>query len=323
MTQHFRYLRYYSVSELLIAVYPSGNPMTCSAVSGTGYRWPSTRLHQSCQLFRSGFGTPRRGDCLPPLNAVALGVGHNPNSVANLSGTSVGSWYAMPFSIIPDRGQASENSAKPPSKQSCDVLHDDDSRSYFANEAIEVEPEAASCAVKTFSSACKTDILAGKSSTDSIRLYAVCVQSVCGKCSNIVINRYPAVASAQSCLRFSVKFTERDGLEAASPLQTERESADAAEQIEDAQLRHAPTPNATSGRCAGIYAATWSEEGRRARTSGAHVPSSFGSTSPFSMRRIVVSLTSAILARSARDSPAALRAGSSERGLSGSIIWTA
>ncbi len=108
----------YGVSEAFISVYPVGNPMTCSAVSGTGYRWPSTRLHQSCQLFLSGFFTPRRGDIRPPLNAVALGVGHNPNAVPKLSRTSVGSWYAMPLSIIPERGQVSENSANPPSKQS-------------------------------------------------------------------------------------------------------------------------------------------------------------------------------------------------------------
>ncbi len=31
----------------------------------------------------------------------------------------------MPFRIIPERGQVSENGAKPSTKQSCDVFHDD------------------------------------------------------------------------------------------------------------------------------------------------------------------------------------------------------
>lgn len=98
--------------------------MTCSAVSGTGYRWPSTRLHQSCQLFRSGFLTPRLGEVRPPLNAVAFGVGHNPNSVPKVSETNVGSRYAVPLCIIPERGQVSKNSVKSPSKEGCDVLHE-------------------------------------------------------------------------------------------------------------------------------------------------------------------------------------------------------
>lgn len=132
------------ISDLLVSVYPSGNPMTCSAVSGTGYRWPSTRLHQSCQLFRSGFLTPRLGEVRPPLNAVAFGVGHNPNSVAKLSGTSVGSRYAVPLSIIPERGQVSENGSESPSKQSCDVFHNDESGSNFANKAGELAPQSAS-----------------------------------------------------------------------------------------------------------------------------------------------------------------------------------
>lgn len=109
--------------------------MTCSAVSGTGYRWPRTRLHQSCQLLRSGLLTPRLGDWRPPLKAVALGVGHNPHPVPKLSGTNVGSWYAVPFRIIPERGQVAEYSSDSPSKECCDVLHTDVFGSKLANQA--------------------------------------------------------------------------------------------------------------------------------------------------------------------------------------------
>ncbi len=207
--------------------------MTCSAVSGTGYRWPSTRLHQSCQLLRSGLLTPRLGDCLPPLNAVALGVGHNPHSVPKLSGTSVGSWYAMPFSIIPDRGQASENTAKAPSKQSCDVLHDDDSRSNVANEAVVVEPQPASCAVKTFATACETNVLAGKSSNDCSRAYPVCSKSITGKFANIVIDRDTREACAQSRLRLAVELAQCDRFETASALKPKVDAPDASEQRKD------------------------------------------------------------------------------------------
>ena len=248
-------LRDYGVAELFIAVYPSGNPMTCSAVSGTGYRWPSTRLHQSCQLFRSGFGTPRLGEVLPPLNVVALGVGHNPHSVPKLSGTSVGSRYAVPLRIIPERGQVSENSPHSPSKESCDVFHDDEARSNLVNQSAIVGPEPAACAVKTRSTACATDVLAGKSSSDCIRTDPVCSQLVCGKCSNIVIDGDTQVARCQAGAGLTVVFTERDGLEPARPLQPEREAADAGEQVKKTiRLAHLSSPHeSTAARSGGGF----------------------------------------------------------------------
>jgi len=41
----------------------------------------------------------------------------------------------MPLRIVPERGQVSENSSKPPPKQCCDVLHNDVLRSYLANKS--------------------------------------------------------------------------------------------------------------------------------------------------------------------------------------------
>jgi hypothetical protein len=219
LADKLRDLRDYGVSELLIAVYPSGYPMTCSAVSGTGYRWPRTRLHQSCQLFRSGLATPRLGDVLPPLNAVALGVGHNPNSVAKLSGTNVGSWYAMPFSIIPDRGQVSENSAKSPSKQSCDVFHLDDCGSKLANQSGVFTPKPAACAVKTRATTCETDILTWESSNNCVGLNPVSTQSVGAKASNIIILGNPRIALRKDSAGLFVDLAERHGLETACTLE--------------------------------------------------------------------------------------------------------
>jgi len=236
VAEDFHDLGNYGVSELLVSVNPSGNPMTCSAVSGTGYRWPSTRLHQSCQLFRSGFLTPRRGDCLPPLNAVALGVGHNEHSVPKLSGTSVGSRYAVPFSIIPERGQVSENSANSPSKQSCDVFHEDEFGSYFANKAGELSPQSASCAFKTCATACKTNILAGKSSNDCIRENAVSSEHFCGKASNIVIDGDSRETGAQGLLRLLISFAKRYGFTQAGTRQAKVNPANTCEQAQYLQL---------------------------------------------------------------------------------------
>jgi hypothetical protein len=77
---------------------------------------------------------------LPRLFLLLSGVGNNPHPVPDVRGSNVASPYATPLRIIPERGQVSENNAKSPSKQSCDVLHDDVSRSYLANNPGELLP---------------------------------------------------------------------------------------------------------------------------------------------------------------------------------------
>ena len=78
------------------------------------------------------------------FQSLAVGVGHDPNSVSLVWCANVGSRYAMPFRIIPDLGQVSENSAKPlsviPAKQHCDVLHERDCGSSFANNSDQFAP---------------------------------------------------------------------------------------------------------------------------------------------------------------------------------------
>ena len=46
-----------------------------------------------------------------------------------------GSRYTAPFRVIPHRGQISENGSKPPNIESCDVFHDDESRSKLAHDS--------------------------------------------------------------------------------------------------------------------------------------------------------------------------------------------
>jgi hypothetical protein len=65
----------------------------------------------------------------------AVGVGNNPDPVPPVWGTNIGSAYAVPFRIIPERGKVSENVSKPSMKQCCDVLHDDVAGSYFPNNS--------------------------------------------------------------------------------------------------------------------------------------------------------------------------------------------
>ena len=55
-------------------------------------------------------------------------------------GTNGGSRYAVPFRVIPERGQVSENSAHTSNKQVCDVLHDDVAGSNLANNSGVLAP---------------------------------------------------------------------------------------------------------------------------------------------------------------------------------------
>jgi len=54
----------------------------------------------------------------------AIGVGHNPDPLAQVSGTNGGSRYAMPDRIEPERGQVSKNDSETPKSESIDVFHD-------------------------------------------------------------------------------------------------------------------------------------------------------------------------------------------------------
>jgi hypothetical protein len=82
---------------------------------------------------------------LPLPNASPhVAVGHAPRddeeSVPAVWSTNVGSANARPDRIIPALGKLSENLSEPSSSESCDVLHDDDSRCQFANDSRELEP---------------------------------------------------------------------------------------------------------------------------------------------------------------------------------------
>jgi len=98
-----------------------------SLAAGEGKRTAVAKL--------SGFRVANRLALIPLLSpSSAVGVGHDPEAVPLVRGANGGSWYAMPLRIIPERGQVSENVAKPSTKQRCDVLHDDVAGTKFANE---------------------------------------------------------------------------------------------------------------------------------------------------------------------------------------------
>jgi hypothetical protein len=102
-------------------------------------------------------------------SSFATGVGHKPESVAIVRGTNGCRWYAVPLRVIPDRGQVSENSLKPPSKQSCDVLHDDVSRSKLANQSCVLGPKTRTLALNPDGvDIGAADVLAGEATAENV-----------------------------------------------------------------------------------------------------------------------------------------------------------
>src|SRR5574343_985646 len=97
-------------------------PAAPSLAVGVGHIRAATAQPSLFGFFRP---SPLQVSAISFATFVAFGVGHDPDSVAAVRGTNGRSRYAMPFRIKPERGQVSENSAKSPSKQSCDVFHDD------------------------------------------------------------------------------------------------------------------------------------------------------------------------------------------------------
>jgi hypothetical protein len=144
------------------SVHPIGNPITTSAKEGLRYIGPPSQILSPSDIFAPRkCSEPRNRERPAPLDSFFpivgrksrftaagnpfrkfaiskrprfcasffLGVGNNPHAVPSVRRTNGGSWYAMPFRIIPELGQVSDNSVKPPSKECCDVLHDDVARS--------------------------------------------------------------------------------------------------------------------------------------------------------------------------------------------------
>lgn len=197
-----------------------------------------------------------------------VGVRHNPHPVPSVRGTNGASWYAMPFRIIPERGQGSENGIQPSRKQRSDVLQDDEAWSQFANKTGDLVEQAASCACQSCAKSCEADVLAGETAADNVNGNSTGSKSFAGKLAHVAVAGHVGPVLGEDFAGVFFDFAERDGFEAivCSPfkmgaLQAEAEAADAAEKIKDAQLGHSSRPqrmpvvvhrHGSAARCVGF-----------------------------------------------------------------------
>lgn len=155
-----------------------------------------------------------------------VGVGHDPDSIPSVGSANGGSRNAVPLSIVPERGQVSENVSKPPSKQSCDVFHDDECGSYLANEPGVFAPQAGSFAGKSRAFSSVGQVLTGEAATNDIGPRSHLGQPVSGQGLNVVMDQHPWPMLGQHLPAERIDFTERDGLKTARPLKPEAEAAE-------------------------------------------------------------------------------------------------
>jgi hypothetical protein len=110
------------------------------------------------------------GEC---VRSWAVGVPHNEDPVPEMRRAKVGRLQACPFTVIPVRGQRPENGIQPPSKQRCDVLQKDVSRSKNANHSHEFVEEARPLSAEAGSESGVRHILAGETTSDDIDIPSI------------------------------------------------------------------------------------------------------------------------------------------------------
>jgi hypothetical protein len=98
-------------------------------------------------------------------DSVGVGIGDEPHSITEVRGAKGASRKALPLRVIPARGQVSENSSKPSSKEPWHILQKRVSGSKVANESRVVGPKTRALSVDPLAPAGMGEILARASAT--------------------------------------------------------------------------------------------------------------------------------------------------------------
>jgi hypothetical protein len=213
------------VAECAQSVCPVGYPMNCSPNSGVGI----TPLHaiawaQFIKPSTPPFEILRNLDACNGGRsvriAVAVRVGKYPQPIPLVRETNGARRYAMPLRVMPDLGQVSENSAHPPIKQRCHVLHDCVARSYQANGSYQFPPESRTLTGKSGASTGEADVLARKTSCNDISHSFAKLHR-----GNIVVARHSRPMLRQHAAAERVNLAKRYRLKPARTFQAKAEAA--------------------------------------------------------------------------------------------------
>jgi hypothetical protein len=230
----FRDLRDNAVSERPDPVHPSGYPMNHSHQAG--FNRPPSVQGSVLPIVIASRRARNSGEQLSLLKSLAVRVGNNPDALPEMRRSNIGSRYAMPFRIIPERGQVSENTVEPSIKQCCDVLHDDELRSYLANNSSVLRPKSAANSFNSSALARNADVLTGEAAADDIHGNSVCPETIGCEGSDISENRDSWPVLSQHSLAVGIDLAEGDGSHPGS-FEPEAEAANSAEEIKHIHVR--------------------------------------------------------------------------------------
>jgi hypothetical protein len=141
----------------------------------------------------------------------------------------------MPFRIVPERGQVSENTVEPPCQESCDVLHDEDARSKLASKAVNFGPKARARTIEARPASSQGNVLTGESPADRIDGNSIGSKPLGGKGSDVIVAGDLGPMLRQHAPTEGFDLAKGDGLESARPFQAQAEAANAGKEVQDAQ----------------------------------------------------------------------------------------
>jgi hypothetical protein len=101
-------------------------------------------------------------------------------------GANIGRSQHSPPAAIPERGQITEDNSESPSKESWTVFHESEARSYFANDARHVGPQAGALAGDSFAFSGNADVLTGETARYHVNKSA---PRLAVKGANVIPNR--------------------------------------------------------------------------------------------------------------------------------------
>lgn len=152
-----------------------------------------------------------------------LWVGEEPNPVPYVRGADGSSGYTIPDSIIPERGQVSENSSHPETKQAWDVLHDESDGSNVANDARVFRPETRSLTFKASALTSVANVLAGEAAADEVHGSEGCRTDF----SDIMEPLRMGPVCSEARVQSSVVLDLPNGVPEAGPFEAELKATDA------------------------------------------------------------------------------------------------
>jgi hypothetical protein len=143
----------------------------------------------------------------------------------------VGSRYAMPDRVIPERGQGPENGIQPSTKQRSDVLQENEAGSKFANETGDLKEQSAPLAGQPQTLPCDADVLAREAAANPINGNSIGSKSLCGKLAHVLVARDIWPVLGEDFARELFDFAEGDGFETARSFKAKGKSSNAGKQV--------------------------------------------------------------------------------------------